>query len=202
MGGNTRMESERNIQYWPDIMVDIETTGIRPDRSAILQLAAVKFNLQTLEVCVDDMFVRTNISIPNSRMWDHKTFVWMGKNNPQVIKDILNKPTLDFKDTFLEFREFCGIGKPTFWAKNAHFDFMMIESYYNDLEICGPFQYWNVNDMSCFIRSYYFPEPVPKIDLGDRGQAHEALDDVIFQIKTLFEHTKRRKGYELGIDSK
>ena len=70
---------------FPDIMVDLETTGTSPDETAIIQIAAVRFNLQTGEV--DPNVFDMCLSIPPRRYWDEGTRAWWSKM-PDVLMDI------------------------------------------------------------------------------------------------------------------
>src|SRR3546814_19090164 len=58
-----------------DIMVDLETTGTKPAYSGILQLAAVKFNLE--EQQIGEPFDRCPSLLPN-RFWDEGTREFWG----------------------------------------------------------------------------------------------------------------------------
>ena len=40
---------DKHPAYFQHIMCDIETTGLKPDRNHIIQVCAVRFNLQTQE---------------------------------------------------------------------------------------------------------------------------------------------------------
>ena len=70
-----------------DVMVDLETTGTSPDETAMIQLAAVKFNLAEGTVDSTDMFNRC-LSIPPKRFWDEGTRQWWGQQKREILLDI------------------------------------------------------------------------------------------------------------------
>lgn len=189
MGTLRRMDDTMSTEtQYPDIMIDIETTGLQPDRSAILQIAAVKFNLKTREV--SNNFFNRMLKMPKHRHWDQATLQWWNKDKRELLQTIMAKgeePTLVFED-LTNFARGPGNTFPIFWSKPTHFDFMFLSSYYHDVDMINPFCYRSANDMNTFIRSQYYPEPVPDLKIPFEGTAHHALFDCINQIKVLFAH--------------
>ena len=112
---------------YTDVMVDIETTGTMPDRGAILQLSAVKFNLQTREV--DPNFFDRCLTIPPHRGWDEGTRTWWNQQKPSVLKGILQRAE-PYRDVVQDFAKWA-YQKPglRFWAKPTTFDFMFTAAY-------------------------------------------------------------------------
>ena len=62
------------MSKFEDFMVDIETTGFRPDKNAILQIGVVPFNLETQEV--SDEQLDLVLAVPGWREWDPGTWAW------------------------------------------------------------------------------------------------------------------------------
>lgn len=170
---------------YPDIMVDLETTGVDPARSNIIQIAAVKFNADTREVS-GDTFDRCLMFMPN-RFWSEDTRKWWMKQ-PEVLESIMNR--MENPVTVLQaFREWIGFeGGIRFWGKPTHFDFSFLQSYYSDLGQPPPFHYRYANDMNSFIRGRYFPEEPPQWEriLPFEGPAHDGIFDCFHQVKVLF----------------
>lgn len=169
------------------VMVDIETTGTRPDRHAILQIAAVRFDPVKQTVCSQDMFKRS-LWMPNTRHWDEETKKWWA-GKPDVYADII-AVVEDPKVVINDFIMWCaGDGEMSksrfFWAKNAQFDYQFLASYFHDFEVSNPFSYRNVNDIKCFLRGKFFPNNLPEISNFVEG-THDALIDCISQIDYLF----------------
>lgn len=176
---------------YTDIMVDCETTGTRPDRSAMIELAAVKFNLEDRTVS-PSMFNRC-MKIPKNRYWDESTREWWGKQ-PEVLKAILTKgedPNLVMKD----FVDWVQPGRESlrFWAKPTTFDFMFVTSYLNDYnQPTSLFDFREATDMRSFFRGLYYPNPIDTSDEPDfKGVAHNAVVDCLNQIKLVFHHADK-----------
>ena len=170
-------------------MLDVETTGARPDRAAILQIAAVKFDPLARTIDTADMFNRC-LAMPGWRSWDEDTRRWWQSQNRAVFERILfnaEAPRLVLAD-FVTWVVSDGrtVDDRWFWAKNAAFDFMFIAGYLADYDLSNPFSYRQVNDMKCFARGRHFPNDVPAIEEVQTDQAHNALVDCITQIDWVF----------------
>ena len=169
-----------------DVMVDIETTGTNPDRTAILQIGAVKFNAHTREVSPD--FFNRSLTIPGHRSWDTETMNWWTQQKAGVLSEIMNaaEPHRDVINSFAEWAY--PMHHLRFWAKPTTFDFMFISSYFKDMDIVNPFSYRTAVDMNSFLAGKYFPEEAPHIQVTHTGDAHNALQDCFWQLKLLFAH--------------
>jgi oligoribonuclease (3'-5' exoribonuclease) len=169
-----------------DVMVDIETTGTSPDHSAIIQLAAVKFDLVTRDV--DQNFFNRALKIPPKRFWDEDTRNWWGEQKPSVFQDIarrMENPAVVLKD----FVEWCQpANNLRFWAKPTHFDYSFVQSYLKQFGLMNPFHYRNAIDLNSFLRGITRSTDLPFVQTGPMaGDAHNALFDVLHQIATLFD---------------
>lgn len=169
-----------------DIMVDLETTGIGPDRTAVIQIAAVKFDLETQEV--ESTFFDRCMRIPPHRSWQEDTRDWWLKQKRSIIEGIFRRME-DPREVMEDFVDWCyPRGSLRLWAKPSHFEYPFIESYCRDLGLINPFHYREVTDLNSFLRGKYYPEPVAEIDVPFSGDAHNALHDTLHQIKILFTH--------------
>lgn len=172
---------------YTDVQVDIETTGTRPDRSAIIQIGAVKFNMN--DRTVSPQIFNRSLSIPSWRSWDEDTREWWSRM-PDVFSSIMKKaenPAIvmrDFADWSIQ------PGQPLrFWAKPTTFDFMFITSYLKDFNQPVPFDFREANDLNTFLRGIYHPNPIDRSDEPKMtGTAHDAIHDALFQTKLLFHH--------------
>lgn len=72
-------------------MLDIETTGIDPAHSHIIQIAAVRFNLETKEIDVDNMFDMSLMMMSANRFWDEGTRAWWGRQKDGLLESILDR---------------------------------------------------------------------------------------------------------------
>lgn len=171
---------------WTDIMVDLETTGTLPDRNCIIQIAAVKFNLKTKEVC--PVFFDQCLDLPKHRSWDMSTLEWWGKQKKGVLQGILARAK-PYRKVINDFADF-SYQKDSLrlWAKPTHFDFNFLASYFNDEDLPNPFHYRIAKDLNSFLAGLYYPNPVPEINVDFTGDVHNALNDTLWQLKFLYAH--------------
>ena len=182
-----------SLQY-PDMMVDIETTGTMPDRHAIIQIAAVKFNLA--EQTISPQMFKASLDMPEKREWDPQTKLWWGKQKRSVF-DAIVAECRPWQQVMEEFLEYAGpAGDYRFWSKPTHFDYVFISSYFKDADLPQMFSYRDANDMNSYIRGLYQGDPVPEIPYLEID-AHDALNDCIIQIDQLFKHTTNVKGIQI-----
>lgn len=173
-------------------MVDIETTHIRADYGAVIQIAAVKFDIDTQQVS-DQVFDRC-LRIPPDRFWSEGTRNWwFHPERQQLLRSIISRGE-DPATVMQDFARFCVVDdgrQPRFWGKPSHFDYPYIDSYFTKYGIHNPFSYREVMDMNSYLRGIYAPDPVPEVDMEFRGEAHNALHDAIHQLRILFHHVTR-----------
>lgn len=176
------------MEEYTDVMIDVETTGTNPDRSAILQISGVKFNVRTQAVSPD--FFNMSLTMPPHRSWDLDTANWWNRQKKGVLENIL-KQAQPYREVIHQLaawaKPFQGL---EFWAKPTTFDYMFIASYFHDEGLPNPFSYRTAKDMNSFIAGLYFPEPVPNLHITHEGDAHNALQDCFWQLKVLFAHIK------------
>jgi oligoribonuclease (3'-5' exoribonuclease) len=178
---------------FPDVMVDVETTGVQFDRCGIIQIAAVRFNLR--EGTFDPHSFDMALTLPSTRMWEENCRDWW--HSSQGMIDTLHgiqrraqspQPVMEAFARWVRANNNPQDGV-TFWAKPTSFDFSFVESYFRELDVLSPFHYRNQMDLNTFIRSRFFPEDPPKLEqtIPFSGSEHNAIDDVWHQIKVVFE---------------
>jgi len=173
-----------------DVMVDIETTGTHPEHSAIIQIAAVRFNMDTMTVDANDMFNRC-LAVAPGRFWEESTRAfWTGKNS-KVYHEICTK--MEDPETVIKaFQEWANKGRAPsetplrFWGKPTSFDYAFIQSYFRQFNVHLPFHYRYQRDMNSYIAGMRGNPDHPDIRIPFTGDEHNALHDVLHQIKTLF----------------
>lgn len=166
-----------------NVMVDLETTGTQPEHAAILQIAAIKFDVETTEV-KRQTFDR-KLWIAPGRYWDPETMEWWSRQKPEILHSILSAaedPVVvlqDFREWVLDDLN----GPAILWAKPSHFEYPFIESYFKQHNIQNPFHFRNVVDLRSFFkgRNVYEDPDVPFV-----GDAHNALFDAFHQLRMLF----------------
>lgn len=186
-----------------DVMVDIETLGTDPNRHTIIQIAAVKFNLETMEV--DPNTFNMCLTTPPSRSCEEGTVSWWSQQNQKVFEKIMTsrqpyRKVLEAYSEFFRSEETGAIEEHSFWGKPITFDFMFMSSYFKDNEIHFPHHFRQATDLNSYLRglnqftnindrSKDFSKMVDMGSIGD-ATAHDALNDCFYQIKMLFEHVK------------
>lgn len=173
---------------YPDYMIDIETTGTKPENSAIIQIAAVRFNLAEGTVDATDMFDRC-LAVAPYRFWDEDTRqFWQGKNL-KVYRQICSRME-DPKEVLDAFRTWATkVPSQTpirFWGKPTSFDYSFLQSYFRQFGLHFPFHYRFARDMNSFLAGMVGEAEHRELDVDFAGDAHNALHDVLHQIKVLF----------------
>lgn len=179
----TEIDTRNLFEKYPDVMLDVESTGLNFDRNAIIQISAVRFNLVERTISLD--FFDRCLMIPDNRFWDEQTRDWWLKKR-EVLMSILGRGE-EPKVVFEALAAWAGT-QSVMWAKPTHFDHVFIGSYCKDLGMSHPFHFRKANDMNSFIRARYFPKDPPKWenDIPFDGPKHNAIFDVLHQIKVLF----------------
>lgn len=174
-------------ETYKDFMVDIETSGLNPGRHAIIQLSCVPFDLKTQRVA--PTFYDSYLMIPPWRSFSVDTLqFWLSKNR-SVYEHICSKQG-DIVAALTGFAQFVeqykSAVRPNFWMRRA-FDWMFVESYFNDFEIKCPFHYQNVIEMTSFLKGTALDDGMPVLkDFVYEGERHHAYWDCKNQISQVF----------------
>lgn len=181
---------------YTDVMIDLETTGTCPDRTAILQLSAVRFNLE--KRTVDPDFFDRCLTMPAHRHWQVDTLEWWGKQKKSTLEEIYQRQE-NHQIVIQDFVAWATQAEKSlrFWSKPSHFDYMFVQSYIRDAELFMPFHYRETTDMRSYIRGLFPDREYPQ-EIEDSvpfsGDAHNALMDTLHQIKVLFKFRDVKDG--------
>jgi len=176
---------------WTDCVCDLETGGVDPGRSMVLQIAAVKWNRNTGEVS-SDFFDRCILPQP-TRSWSESTReFWMKRRD--VLESIMARME-DRRVVIAAFNDWVGQDQLTFWGKPTHFDFSFLQSFWAENDSQIPFHYRSANDMNSFARGVYHPEEPPKWEriIPFEGPEHNALFDCFHQLKVITKIMNKEK---------
>lgn len=193
MDGTTNLGALDTGPEWTDIMVDVETTGTAIDRTAIIQISAVKFNLHKGTVCHE--FFDRCLTIPPHRFWDQATASWWSQQKASVLQDILRRAE-PWQNVIKDLGTF-SYQNPglRFWSKPTHFDHSFISSYFKDADLPNPFHYRIARDLNSYLEGLFYPNAVPDhiANMPFSGEVHNALDDTLHQLGILLEAVKYKK---------
>lgn len=179
-----------------DVMGDIETTGTHIDNNAIIQIALVKFNLETREVS-NDVFNRCLAIAPNRYMEEECRSQFWGKI-PEVYKSIverMERPEIVMK----EMVDWCSdLESPRFWGKPSHFDYPFIASYCRQYDLYNPFHFRIARDLNSYMAGLKGTAEHPDTShIEFEGVEHDGLWDAFHQIKILFDAQDRHVRAEI-----
>ena len=169
-----------------DIMVDIETTGLQPNSAAIIQIGAVPFNYETMQIDTANLF-KISLTMPKTRYWtdDTRSF-WMDQNR-EVYEKIMSDCVL-WQYGMHRFYDYAiAQGDLNFWCKGLNFDWPFIESYFNTLELPMPFNFRDAVDLRSFCAGVAGQQRWKEIEAETErvGDQHDALSDCLTQLQLL-----------------
>lgn len=177
------------------IMVDTETTDTDPFRGGIIQLSAIKFNLDSCKI--GDMFDACPKML-DTRRWSESTRKFWRVDNKEVYAEIVGREQ-PARNVFQSFADYCSVGAPfggyTFVAKPLKFDWPFVESHMIELGIPFPFAHHQYLDMNSYIAGLQGISTKPSVEdevpFPENGRKHNALHDCAWQLDVLF-YAKRR----------
>ncbi len=181
--------TDKHPFYFQHIMVDLETTGVSPDRNHLIQIAAVRFNLQTQEYD-PNLFEVCLSPTANFRCWDEPTRQWWHDPEHQPLLDKIIENGVHPAIALDAFNIWLGENPPplVFWGNRNGFDYMFLQSYFKDFGKQFKFDFWNSKDLLSYTEGLFEGAGKPlfrKKDLPFEGNKHDAKDDTLFQLKYL-----------------
>ena len=134
---------------YPDVMVDLETTGTQPETTNIIQIAAVRFNLR--EGTVDPNFFDMCLYPSPNRFWDESTRGWWS-GMPEILEGIYARMR-PARQVLEALNRWVDSDIATLWAKPTSFELPFLQSYYREHELVCPFHFRRAMDQNTFIRA-------------------------------------------------
>lgn len=186
-----------------DFMIDIETTGLRPDRHAMIQLAALPFRIDTFEVGAT--YFDQCLQIPPARGWSESTRDWWYSKNSHVLQTLFPR-MMDPAFVMQNFQNFVHQAPKgaRFWCKRF-FDWQFVESYFHDYNIANPFHYHDVHEMITFLKGMAYPNSLPNVPVEiqpvEGFDAHNAYYDVLKQTYKLLGVINALRGSPCLVDT-
>lgn len=169
-----------------DIMIDLETLGLKPG-CVVLSIGAAKFSPTTGEV-VSKFYERIAFkdSVLRGLTVDPDTYQWWTKQDKEVFAETMSG-TKSLIDVCLDFqawvREHSDVRD--FWCQGTDFDFPIWEAAYSrGAPLANYFaNYYQRRDT----RTLYAVAGFDPSLLTREGSHHNALDDVLHQIRCVHE---------------
>lgn len=181
---------------YTDLMIDLETTGRYPG-CAIIQIAAVPFNINTGKVSKDVFKMAINLEV--QRKADYficpNTLKWWANENKELFKK-LSEDKNHYIQVGVEFQRYFkslpNYKKIRVWGNSNRFDIGILHGWY--IHAIGkkfqPFwDTWSERD----VRTLSSLKPEIKANMKFIGTKHNAIDDCKHQIKYCHETIKALK---------
>lgn len=173
---------------YTDVMVDIETTGRTPG-CAIIQIAAVPFNINTGAISINTFKMSINLDhqLKSGKGFTYCTnsYKWWMKENPTLFKE-LSKSNYKYNQVGSEFqRWFKKLYKHQdirVWGNSSRFDLGILEGWYKKSVGFNFEPFWNTW-LERDVRTLAMLDPQIKTNTKFEGTKHNAIDDCKHQIK-------------------
>lgn len=182
-----------NPNPMPEVMVDLESMGTRPD-APILAIGAVTFNLQTLTL--GEMFY-INVDLASSvslgSVIDPDTVMWWLKQSDEARSALtrvrgVNAPVaLQNFSAWLD-RNTVEIKSRKVWGCGPDFDCVLLSEHYRKAMHEVPWMFWNQRDYRTVKNLYQNVEQDPRVG------HHKAVDDAVHQVNHLFKIKRSLRG--------
>lgn len=170
-----------------NIMIDIESTGLDANENAMIQLAAVPFDVEKREI---GEFFCECLTPPIDRKWDIETFSWWQSANPYMLTGILKDGRIH-TEVLEEFKEYIeSFGEDVLFWSNHTIDWEFVNSYYKGYHIENPFGYASFRDVSSYLEAFVPGDVKKYYPSTDKKLEHDALYDCKMQIEWIFNTVK------------
>ena len=192
------LSSIENLKKYNNFMIDLETTGVKPDINQIIEIAVVPFGMVGHYIEVADVDLHLKFKLNDQQL--HRkpnlaTLKWWGKQNEQVQSEVFKhfqNYSFDNRDVLMSLAEFIvsvTSGSTQMWAKPTAFDFMYLQSIFSDYQVPFPFKFQLAQDLKSFMsginyavgKSFSVDDFKPKNIAG----AHNSLLDCYYQLDWL-----------------
>lgn len=183
---------------YTDLMIDIETTGREPG-CAIIQIAAVPFNMNTGEISTHTFCMSINLDhqLKSGKGFTYckNTYKWWMKENPQLFKQLAqsnnkyNQVGAEFQKWFNKLENSKNI---RVWGNSNRFDIGIIHGWYKKAIGFRFEPFWNTW-LERDVRTLAALDDNIKRSTKFVGTKHNAIDDCKHQIKYCREIMKKYK---------
>jgi hypothetical protein len=174
------------VQY-PDVMIDTETMGTRPD-APIIAIGIVPFNLATGEIGKKMSYM--NIDLASTMALGAKpdagTLMWWLTQSDKARQNITQGYKVPVAEALLAVTNFLTINTVAYndrkvWACGTDFDVVKLAEHYHRCNLEVPWKYYNARDFRT-VRELW---PEIAAGISRTGTHHNALDDALYQVEVL-----------------
>jgi exodeoxyribonuclease VIII len=172
----------------PDIMLDLESLGTRPD-CAILTLGAVKFDPYTVDKFGDSLYFRIDVNeqLALGREVQEDTLEWWGRQAEDVREEALGEhDRISLESMYRQLNKFL-VGVNNIWCQGPAFDIVILENIYRQKGWPTPWQFWQIRDSRTLFGVHGDPREKNKAGL------HNALEDCVSQAQGVQEIYRRQR---------
>jgi len=165
------------------IMLDLETMGFKGD-AAIISIGAIAFDPEN-DTLGESFYVNVDLSscIESGLTVDGATIEWWIQQSDEA-KAMLFKDAVELEEALTKFTDYIlQFRNVKVWGNGLGFDNVIIKNAYKAVGKERPWNDFQDRDMRTMIditKSIFGSQPKVK-----KGVAHNALDDAIFQAKTI-----------------
>ena len=177
----------------PDVMVDLESMGTRPN-APIIAIGAVFFDMQKL-VLGERFYSTVDLasSVQLGSVIDPDTVMWWLTQSDDARKALTMRKAPHVAVVLQEFANFMrvnGIERKSVrvWGCGPDFDCVLLSEHYRKQLLEVPWEFWNQRDYRTLKALY------PNIEQDPRVGHHNALDDSIHQANHIFKIRRTLRG--------
>lgn len=170
---------------WPDVMIDNETMGTRPD-APIVAIGAVCFNLAMMQIG-PQFYINVDLgsTMAQGAKPDASTFMWWLTQTDaarQAIATGRKEPVSDALDKFSGWlnSNAVSVTDRKVWACGTDFDVVQLAEHYHRAQKDVPWKFFNARDYRT-VRELW---PDLKNQRERKGH-HNAVADALYQTETL-----------------
>lgn len=177
----------------PDVMLDLETAGTRPD-APIIAIGAVTFDMKN-GVLGERFYITVDLAscVQQGARIDPSTFMWWLQQSDKARQGVvggmqmhISEACVAFKDWLYEHSAPQNAVKP--WGNSSSFDCTILKEHYFRAGLEAPWAFWNERCFRTLAAMY------PNIERKHTGTVHNALDDAISQAEHLILIRKTLQG--------
>lgn len=170
-----------------DLMIDIETLGTDPDKSPIISIGAVFFDLETGQIGEEfEVVLDLKEQLSKKRKVDANTLQWW-LNQSDSAKKLFGRKGILVKDALKLFIQFIKkSNNPQPWGNGSTFDISFLESMLKENKFEIPWKFFNIMDLRTYVRFIGKGKKIQKI-----GVNHDALDDARSQAQYVIDNYRK-----------